>query len=603
MTEEKHNNNSVGIVEAQTVQIPLPDEGLKLRKGGVLHELTVLYETYGVLSPDRDNVVYVCHALTGDAHVAGRNDPSDAKPGWWEEMIGPCKGIDTDYYFVVCANILGGCTGTTGPSSINPETGKQYGSSFPEITVADVVRVQKLLLEQLGIERLAVVIGGSFGGMQVIQWGIQYQDLVDRCICIAAGASLSAQALAFDVVARDAIVSDPNWADGDYYNNDAGPEWGLSHARKIGHITYLSPESLQEKFGRETKGGVDADGQCFQVESYLKYQAEKFIERFDANSYLCITQAMGSFDLIKEFGSLAAAFENVRAKFLIIGLSSDWLFPPEQSTELAAALLRSGKHVSCCTLKAPYGHDAFLIDIQNLSETVKAFLPWVGSDKVSVTNEPGALGKTKFRMIVDAVQPKSRILDLGCGEGDLLSLLLTAKQTVGFGVDIDLNNVIRTIDKGHDVFRGDLDEGLSIIADDSYDYAILSSTLQEVRNPKSVLGEMVRVAREGIIVFPNFGNWRNRVTLGFKGRMPKSDALPHEWYETPNIHLATKADIVDLFDKADLDVLDMVCLPGNNVLDRLFVSLKRCNLGAEYIFTRVASRKSGVGVQNTCRSE
>jgi len=606
MSDALPERNSVGTVQTRTTGIPLPDQGFRLRKGGVLHELTVAYETYGELSPERDNAVYICHALTGDAHVAGRHDPSDRKPGWWDEMVGPGKGVDTDYYFVVCANILGGCGGTTGPSSINPATGKQYGSAFPDITVADIVLVQKLLLEQLDINRLAAVIGGSLGGMQVLEWSIRHPEMVDRCICIAAGASLSTQALAFDMVARDAILSDPNWRGGDYYSGEHKPEWGLSHARKIGHITYLSPEIMQEKFGREKAPGTEdsAEDHRFQVESYLDYQGRKLVDRFDANSYVHITQAMDSFDLVEEFGSLDKAFEQVESKFLVIGLSSDWLFPPEQSVGLANAMHRAGKQVSCCTLTAPYGHDAFLVDIEHLTEVVRAFLPWVSPAK-RVADGPAAgpyAGSAEHRLICEMVGPQTRVLDLGCGNGDLLSLLRAEKRASGFGVDINLDNLIEAIGKGHDVFQGDLDGGLSIIPDESYDYAILSSTLQEVRKPRAVLREMLRVAREGIVTFPNFGNWRNRLSLGFRGRMPKSHTLPYEWYETPNIHLTTLKDFVHLCRQEGIDIVDMVCIPGKHLLDRFFMSLKSCNLGAERVLVRIARLAPGAHVSGSCRS-
>jgi homoserine O-acetyltransferase len=351
--------NSVGIVQTQTLDIPLKED-FKLRNGGSLPELTVAYEAYGRLSETRDNVVYICTALTGDAHAAGYHSEDEEKPGWWDQMIGPGKGIDTNYYYVICANILGGCQGTTGPCSVNPQTGEPYGVDFPEVTVTDIVNVQKLFLEALGIERLAAAIGGSFGGMQVLEWSIRHPESVDRCICIAAAASLSAQALAFDVVARDAITSDPNWQDGKYYENGNKPEWGLAHARKIGHITYLSPEIMQKKFGREkvSAGEGSEDGDKFQVESYLDYQGRKLVERFDANSYLLLTRALESYDLAEEYGSVEKAFEKASSKFLVVALSSDWLFPPEQSLSLANSLLKAGREVACCTLEAPYGHDA-----------------------------------------------------------------------------------------------------------------------------------------------------------------------------------------------------------------------------------------------------
>ena len=604
MTTEATTDTGVGIVRTQTAEIRLPEDGLKLERGGVLRQLNVAYETYGELSPEQDNVVYVCHSLTHDAHVAGRHDPSDEKPGWWHDMVGPGRCIDTNYYHVLCANILGGCGGTTGPSTVNPETGKPYGSTFPAITTGDIVEVHKLLLDHLGIERLAAVIGGSFGGMQVLEWSIRYPDMVDRCVCVAAAACLSAQALAFDLVARDAILSDPNWAGGDYYDRDPGPDWGLSHARKIGHITYLSPEIMQSRFGRERAEaeGDEAQAHLFQVEAYLNYQGTKLVDRFDANSYLRITHAMDSFDLAERFGSLETAFRDVKSKFLIIALSSDWLFPPEQSTELAAALLRTGKAVSYCRLEAPYGHDAFLIDIDHLAETVRAFLPWVGSDRQVTAAERAPEEHKRFGIIADSVEPGARILDLGCGNGDLLTLLAEKKQASGLGVDIDLDNLVRAIDAGHDVFQGDLDEGLSAIPDGSYDYAILSSTLQEVHKPKEVLREMLRVARQGIVAFPNFANWRNRLSLVFRGRMPKSDALPHEWYDTPNIHLTTRNDFVQLCRREGIEILDMVCIPGSCPLGRLLVMAKWCNLGAERVVARIARPGAAPAEASPCRS-
>lgn len=609
---------SPGIVETKTIDIPLPSDGLRLEKGGILRELTVAYESYGERAPSGDNVVYVCHALTGDAHVAGRHDPSDPKPGWWDEMVGPGRGIDTDYYQVICANILGGCGGTTGPCSTNPETGQPYGSSFPAITVGDMVRVQRLLLHELGVERLAAVVGGSLGGMQVLEWSIRFPDAVDRCICIASGASLSTQALAFDLVARDAIESDPGWRGGDYYGREAGPEWGLAHARKIGHITYLSPEIMQKKFGRETTSAEydkHRGSHRFQVESYLDHQGRKLVERFDANSYLRITQAMDSYDLERQHGTLQDAFAGVKAKFLVVALSSDWLFPPEQSIALANALLRAGKEVSCCTLCAPYGHDAFLVDIEHLTETIRAFLPWVAPRSRAARTGPGtpadpsgtggnrSAGSKEYvehRLIAEMVSPGSRVLDLGCGDGALLSRLREEKDATGFGIDIDVGNVIHVIDRGHDVFQGDLDQGLAVIPDNSYEYAILSSTLQVVKRPRQVLRELVRVAREGIVTFPNFANWQNRLCIGFHGRMPKSDVLPFEWYDSPNIHLASRDDFLALCREEGIEIVDMFCIPEHWV-DRALIKMKRCNLGAQRILARVAKSTSGSASFRTCK--
>ncbi|MFC1499001.1 homoserine O-acetyltransferase, partial [Verrucomicrobiota bacterium] len=472
------------------------------------------------------------------------------------------------------------------------------------VVVTDIVHAQKLLLEHLGVKKLAGVIGGSFGGMQVIEWGIRYPEFVERCICIAAGASLSAQALAFDLVARDAILSDPNWAGGDYYEREKKPSWGLSHARKIGHITYLSPEIMQERFGREKIGdeGETNRRYRFQVESYLDHQGKKLVDRFDANSYLTITQAMDSYDLVKEYGSLEEAFKNVRSKFLVIALSSDWLFPPEQSVEIANALLRTNKQVSCCTLEAPYGHDAFLLDIEHLPDIINAFLPWVENrekesvvrsrrrrDKIqacpAIGGESGDRGR-EFEIISNIIKPGKTVLDLGCGAGDLLTMLVKERNISGIGVDIDVNHVIEVIDKGHDIFQGDIDAGLAMIPDNTYDYAILSETLQIVRKPRFVLNEMLRVAKEGIVSFPNIGRLHHRLRIGFSGKMPKDASLPFEWYDTPNIHLFTLRDFVELCFKENIKIQDLVSIP-EGVISRFLVSLGLCNLGADRVLVRI----------------
>jgi homoserine O-acetyltransferase len=502
-------------------------------------------------------------------------------------MVGPGKGIDTNYYFVVCGNILGGCKGTTGPSSVNPATGKPYGSAFPEITVSVIVDVQKLLLDSLGVKRLAAVAGGSLGGMQVLEWGIRYPEFVDRCICIASGVSLSAQALAFDLVARDAILSDPNWAGGDYYDRAEKPSWGLAHARKIGHITYLSPEIMEHKFGREktADAGPGESGFQFQVGSYLDYQGRKLVERFDANSYIRIAQAMDSFDLLEEYGTLENAFKAARAKFLVVGLSSDWLFPPEQSRELANALLRAGKAISCCTLDAPYGHDAFLVDIKHLSNVIRAFLPWVGGkDSVRVSAVPA---EKEFDILVKMIRPGSRVLDLGCGDGSLLSLLAGKRQVSGVGVDIDIGNVTSVLERGHDVFQADIDAGLAMIPDNAYDYAVLSETLQIVRHPRLVLREILRVAREGIVSFPNFGKLHNRLRLGLSGCMPEDESLPFKWYDTPEIHAFTLNDFRALCRDDGIRIVETVCIP-DSALGALLVKLGLRSLGAHKVLARIA---------------
>jgi homoserine O-acetyltransferase len=597
MDDTRRETGSVGKTATQQARIPLPAEGLRLAGGEVLPELVVAYETYGTLCAERDNAVFICPTLTSDAHAAGYHTDPGTDPGWWDQMIGPGKGIDTSHYFVVCANILGGCKGTTGPASTDPRTGKPYGSAFPLIAMDDIVDVHLLLLRHLGITRVAAVIGGSLGGMQALNWAIRYPDSVGRCVCIAAAASLSAQALAFDIVGRGAITSDPNWRDGDYYGTGGAPDDGLSLARQIGHITYLSPQMMHRKFGRErheesaAQPGRAAFRSNFQVERYLEYQGEKFVDRFDANSYLYITRAMDEWDLVERYGSLEAAFAPVKAKLLIVALSADWLFPPEQSRELANALLRAGKGVSYCLLHAPHGHDAFLVDVEHLSDVICAFLPWVNrsleTDSIAISPDR----REEFAAIAAMVRPGSRVLDLGCGGGDLLTLLARRREVAGIGVDIDIQNIVRVMDLGHDVFQGDMDAGLAMIPDGAYDCAILSETLQVVRRPRAVLGELLRVAREGIVSFPNFGNWAHRSSLFLRGRMPRGGALPFAWYDTPNIHLFTLKDFEDLCRMDGIRILERTCVFDCGFC-RFLNAIGLTNAGASRVLARVTRART-----------
>lgn len=600
-------SDGVGLVRTQSVRLELPPGGFVLDNGARLPEIDVAYETYGTRSPRDNNVVFICHALSGNAHAAGHHDPPDPlePAAWWDAMIGPGKGIDTNHYFVVCANILGGCKGTTGPATINPATGKPYGSQFPDLSVGDIVGVHRLLLLQLGIRRLAAAVGGSFGGMQVLEWAIRFPEMLDRGIVIASSAGLTTQALAFDIVGRKAITFDPDWQGGDYYGTGRKPDKGLALARKVGHITYLSREMMAEKFGREKwtvedasagtgHGDVESRLDKFQVQTYLEHQGEKFTRRFDANSYLKITRAMDEYDVVRRHGSLEAAFARVQCKMLVVAVSSDWLFPPAQSTEMANAMLRVGKPVSSCLLNAPHGHDAFLVDVQYLADVIHAFLPWVGAAPTgalagvdaTATVPPGE-GRPEYGIITRMVRPGSRILDLGCGNGTLLTRLAREKQAQGVGVDIDIGNVIEVIEKGHDIFQADIDGGLAMIPDGTYDYAILSETLQVVKKPRFVLSEMLRVAKEGIVSFPNFANWRHRLNLGVTGRMPKNKALPFEWYNTPNIHLFTYRDFVELCRMDGIQILEAVFLT-EDACGRVLVKAGAANLGANSVLVRIA---------------
>jgi homoserine O-acetyltransferase len=358
------------IVETNTVRF----DSVLLDSGQTLTQVDVAYETYGELNAARSNAILVLHAFSGDAHAAGINH--EGKPGWWDNMIGPGKGFDTNRYFVICANVLGGCRGTTGPSSINPATGCPYAMSFPVITIGDMVRLQKMLVDHLRIPRLLAVSGGSMGGMQALQWVVAYPDQVVAAIPIASTVRHSAQQIAFNEVGRQAIMADPDWNDGNYYGKQP-PARGLAVARMVGHITYMSDDSMREKFGRRLRGkeafgfGFDVD---FEVESYLRYRGSQFVTRFDANSYLYITKAMDYFDLTGGNGSIAVALEPARARFLVISFSSDWLYPSYQSQEMVRALRSRNRDVAYVELQSNYGHDSFLVDIAEQSTLVAGFL-------------------------------------------------------------------------------------------------------------------------------------------------------------------------------------------------------------------------------------
>jgi homoserine O-acetyltransferase len=345
---------------------------------------TLRYETYGALNATRDNAILICHALSGDHHCAGWHSPDDRKPGWWNNLIGPGKAVDTGRFFVVCANVLGGCQGSTGPSSPDPATGRPYGVSFPAVTIRDMVNAQKLLLDHLGIAELHAVIGGSMGGMTATLFAIEYPRFVRRVLAMATTSRESAQAIAFNEVGRQAIMQDPAWNRGDY-PRDGGPRVGLAIARMMAHITYLSDASLDRKFGRRTiqpraeSAPVGTDARAafdvqFEVESYLRHQGQSFINRFDANSYLYISRALDQFDLAHAYGSLEQAFGLVQAESLVIGFASDWLFPPEQNRAIALALLRAGKHASYAELSTDLGHDSFLLESEELYALVRGFL-------------------------------------------------------------------------------------------------------------------------------------------------------------------------------------------------------------------------------------
>jgi homoserine O-acetyltransferase len=368
---------SAGVSATKTLAL---DGRFTLASGRTIEHIDVAYETWGELNEDRTNAVLICHALSGDSHVAGLypgEDPATASPGWWDVMVGPGKAIDTERFFVVCSNVLGGCSGTTGPSSADPETGALYGLRFPIVTIEDMVDVQARLLDALGINRLASVVGGSMGGMQALDWSRRYPNRVVSVISDASTWRLGPQAIAFNEVGRRAILEDPAFADGDYYGKEVQPESGLGIARMIGHITYLSDASMHEKFGRRLQRSADYAYDFvseFQVESYLAYQGKRFVERFDANTYLYMTKAMDYFDLQGDAASLADALRGVTARFLVLSFSSDWLFSTARSRELVAALREVGTEVSFAEIPSAYGHDAFLLEPEAQHRLISPFL-------------------------------------------------------------------------------------------------------------------------------------------------------------------------------------------------------------------------------------
>ena len=355
-----------------------PDE-LKLESGGTLGPVTLAYETYGRLNEEKSNSILVFHALSGDAHAAGFHSKKDTKPGWWDLMIGPGKAFDTSRYFVICANVLGGCKGSTGPSSINPKTSKPYGSSFPVLTVKDMVRAQVALLDELGIKQVHACTGGSMGGFQVLDFVLSYPGRCKLAIPIATSGRQSAQNIAFNEIGRHAIVLDQKWNGGDYYTAEH-PHDGLSIARMVGHVTYLSDETLKRKFGRKARNGVCANGTGsfkqphFEVESYLRYKGDAFTKRFDANSYLYITRAIDLFDIAPGCNSLEPAFRNARSRFLVMSFSSDWLYPPKESQDLVDAIRANGLAAQYHNINSTYGHDAFLLEADKMEEVISKFL-------------------------------------------------------------------------------------------------------------------------------------------------------------------------------------------------------------------------------------
>lgn len=558
---------------AQVLTLPGP---LPLRLGGQLPEVRVCYETYGALNAARDNAVYICHALSGDSHVAS-HDESDA-PGWWDIAVGPGKAVDTDRFFVICANVLGGCRGTTGPSSINPATGRPYGGDFPRIAIADMVEVQKRLLDELGIARLHAVIGGSMGGMMALTWAIEHPERVGSAIFLATTHCLSSQALSFDIVGRNAIFKDPHYNGGQYYDQEQKPDDGLAIARMIGHVTYLSDRTMSRKFDpdrehpREVAYAYEKE---FSVGSYLAYQGGRFVERFDANSYVTLSLAMDQFNLGRDHGSLEAAMGRIACPVLVASFRTDWLFPPAHSRRMVDALLAQGKSVSAIEVDSDCGHDAFLLenDLHVYGPLMAGFLD-KGCGCVSGCREDDPqceAAETNVRSIFfqnrldltrisERIEPGASVLDLGCGSGQLLSRLRGRGSGALLGLELNPQAIVDCVAQGLCVVQRDLDQGLRAFADGQFDVVVLSQTLQAMRRPDTVLKEMLRVGKTGIVSFPNFAHAEAVRQLMEKGTSPVTEGLPFPWWSSPSIRFFSIKDFEALCAQLGIRLLARIAI-------------------------------------------
>lgn len=541
----------------QHVQSVTFDAPLKLALGKQLPSVTVAYETYGRLNSDASNAVLVCHAISGDSHCAAHDAGDD--PGWWDDLVGPGKPVDTDHFFAVCSNVLGGCRGTTGPGSINPQTGKPYGGDFPIITIADMVDVQTRLADYLNIQTWAATIGGSLGGHQAMTWATRYPDRVKNCFAIATSPRLTSQALAFDVVGRNAILSDPDFHNGQYYDQATKPDVGLAIARMLGHITYLSPEAMSTKFevDRHEPHEIATDFEKrFSVGSYLAHQGDKFVERFDANSYVTISLAMDQVDFGATPEKLRKTLGKSTCSWLLVSFSSDWLFTPKQSAEMAHALLREGREVTYVEIPSDAGHDAFLLkpELDRYGRLIQAKLKGPRQSHVGGMARAGSTSiyqreRMNYESIMRFIERGSSVLDLGCGAGGLLARLKhrDASDARLMGIDVNEEKILLAVEAGYNVIDHDLNTPMTMFNDGDFDVVVLSQTLQAVNDVESVINEMLRVGRRGIVSFPNFAYRKLREMFYHDGRIPKAPgAYEFDWYNSPNRRFPTILDF-DLF--------------------------------------------------------
>jgi len=531
------------------------DEPVGLESGGTLPSVTVAFETYGQLDEAGDNAILICHAISGDSHVARHN--AEDEPGWWDILVGPGKPVDTNRFFVICPNLLGGCRGTTGPGSLNPATGKPYGADFPAITIGDMVEAQRRLLDHLGIGQLVAVIGGSVGGHQTLTWATRHPDQLRGAVVLASSPRLTSQALAFDVVGRNAIRRDPFFYGGQYYDQPNGPTVGLALARMIGHITYLSPEAMNQKFEGDRlhprEEAIEFE-KTFSVGSYLGHQGTKFVERFDANSYLTLSLAMDLFDLGGTPEQLAANFRPAKCRWLVLSFSSDWLFPPSQSRDIVKALIHNSAAVSYCDIQSDCGHDAFLLpdDFDRYGEMIRAFLdnlsPVPKVPSVEKEDLPGPTSifherRLDYDRIMELILPAANVLDLGCGTGRLLARFKLQNHRRLVGVELDEQKILGALRRNLDVIHADLNAGLRAFADKQFDCVVLSQTLPAVKDVEGVIAEMLRLGKTGIVSFPNLAFHKLRQILAEEGRAPRAYGwLKDQWYDTADIRFLSISD-------------------------------------------------------------
>ena len=545
-----------------------------------MRDYTLVYETYGTLDAERSNAVLVCHALNASHHVAGTYEGQPRSEGWWDNLVGPGKPLDTDRFFVIGVNNLGSCFGSTGPMHLNPATGRAWGADFPVVTVEDWVDAQARLMDALGIERLAAVLGGSLGGMQALDWSLRYPERLRHCIAVATAPNLSAQNIAFNEVARRAIVTDPDFHGGHFYEHGTLPRRGPARG------AHDRPHHLPE---RRRDGGqvrARAPGRRARLQHAgdrvpdrgLPAPPGRQVQRVLRRQHLPADHARAR--LLRPGARTwrrpdARSSPPPRCKFQLVSFTTDWRFSPARSREIVKALLDNRLDVSYAEIEAPHGHDAFLLDDPRYHAVLRACFERIALDAGrcgrSVDAHPiplpspraarawhdgaGMSDRKDMELIAELVPPGSRVLDLGCGSGELLAHLRDARQCSGYGIEIADANVLACVQRGVNVIQLNLEEGLAMFADQSFDVVLQLDTMQHLRNTESMLRETARVGRVGIVSFPNFAHWPNRLHV-LAGRMPVTKVLPYQWYDTPNIRVGTYADFEVLARKDGLRILD-----------------------------------------------